>query len=100
MLLHEGAESLLSIHARIIVHAQLVSAGLQIRAREFSMSSPVRYDVVDRVALITIDNPPVNALSAAVWDAIDQAVGRAAIDSSVDAAVLIPSSDRLTPMRC
>ncbi len=53
------------------------------------MSSPVRYDVVDRVAVITIDNPPVNALSATVWEAIDQAVGRAAADPSVDAAVLI-----------
>jgi 3-hydroxyacyl-CoA dehydrogenase len=53
------------------------------------MSSLVRYEVIDRLALLTIDNPPVNALSAAVWDAIDQAVGRAATDPSIDAAVLI-----------
>jgi 3-hydroxyacyl-CoA dehydrogenase len=53
------------------------------------MSSPVRYDAIDRVALITIDNPPVNALSPAVWDAIDHAVGRAATDPAVDGAVLI-----------
>ena len=53
------------------------------------MSSPVRYDVIDRVALITIDNPPVNALSPAVWEAIDQAVGRAATDPSADGVVLI-----------
>ena len=53
------------------------------------MSSPVRYEVFDRVALITIDNPPVNALSPAVWEAIDQAVGRAASDPAIDAAVLI-----------
>ncbi len=51
--------------------------------------SVVRYEVVDGVAVITIDNPPVNALSPAVWEAIDEAVGRAAADAAVDAAVLI-----------
>ena len=35
------------------------------------MSNLVRYDVSDRVAVLTIDNPPVNALSPAMWDAID-----------------------------
>lgn len=49
----------------------------------------VRYDVVDRVAVITIDNPPVNALSPAVWEAIDEAVERAGADISVEAAILI-----------
>src|SRR6185436_16163 len=53
------------------------------------MSSPVRYDVVDRVALLTIDNPPVNALGPEVWEAIDEAVARAAHDSAADAVVLI-----------
>ena len=53
------------------------------------MSSPVRYEVVDRVAVLTIDNPPVNALSAAVWEGIDQAVARAGSDPGVDAAVLM-----------
>ena len=53
------------------------------------MSSPVRYEIIDRVAIITIDNPPVNALSAAVWEAIDQAVARAAADAAADAGVLI-----------
>src|SRR5438552_14029827 len=53
------------------------------------MSDAVRYEVRDRVAVITIDNPPVNALSPAVWDAIDKVVARAAADPEADAAVLI-----------
>jgi 3-hydroxyacyl-CoA dehydrogenase len=53
------------------------------------MSSPVRYEVQQRVAVITIDNPPVNALAPAVWEGIDQAVARAGRDSDVDALALI-----------
>ena len=53
------------------------------------MSTPVRYDVVDRIAILTIDNPPVNALSPAVWEALDEAVARAAADPGVEAMVLI-----------
>ena len=49
----------------------------------------VNYAVNDRVAVITIDNPPVNALSPAVWEGIDQAVQRASADRDVDAIVLI-----------
>jgi 3-hydroxyacyl-CoA dehydrogenase len=52
-------------------------------------ADPVRYDRVDRVAVITIDNPPVNALSPAVWRGLDEAVQRAAGDPAVDAVVLI-----------
>jgi 3-hydroxyacyl-CoA dehydrogenase len=53
------------------------------------MSELVRYDIRDRVAVITIDNPPVNALSPAVWSAIDAAVARANTDTAADAIVLI-----------
>jgi len=53
------------------------------------MPSPVHYAVVDRVAVVTIDNPPVNALSPAVWEALGEAVARAATDQGVDAIVLI-----------
>jgi 3-hydroxyacyl-CoA dehydrogenase len=53
------------------------------------MAELVRYDIQDRVAVLTIDNPPVNALSPAVWQAIDESVARAAADSAVDAIVLI-----------
>ena len=51
--------------------------------------SLVRYEVTDRVAVVTIDNPPVNALSPAVWTGIDDAVARAAGDPDADAIVLI-----------
>jgi 3-hydroxyacyl-CoA dehydrogenase len=53
------------------------------------MSEFVHYEVQDRVAVLTIDNPPVNALGAGVWEAIDQNVARANDDSTVDAIVLI-----------
>ncbi len=53
------------------------------------MSSLIRYDVRDRVAVLTIDNPPVNALSPALWDAVDQAAARGIADAAVDAMVLV-----------
>ncbi|HWF86278.1 MAG TPA: 3-hydroxyacyl-CoA dehydrogenase NAD-binding domain-containing protein [Vicinamibacterales bacterium] len=53
------------------------------------MSNLVRYEIADRVAVLTIDNPPVNALSPALWEAIDQAVARGVADAAVDAMVLI-----------
>jgi len=43
----------------------------------------------DGVAVLTIDNPPVNALSPGVWAAIDEEVGKAAADPAVQAIVLI-----------
>ena len=53
------------------------------------MSDFVRYDITERVAVLTIDNPPVNALAPGVWDAIDEAVARGVADPAVDALVLI-----------
>jgi 3-hydroxyacyl-CoA dehydrogenase len=49
----------------------------------------VNYEVQDGVAVITIDNPPVNALSPDVWEAIDKTVARAGADPAVSAIVLI-----------
>jgi len=53
------------------------------------MSDLISYEVVDGIAVITIDNPPVNAMSAAVrkgcWDALDTLAG----DDGAKAAVLI-----------
>ena len=49
----------------------------------------VRYDIRDRVAVVTVDNPRVNALSPAVWTGIDEAIARANADSSADAIVLV-----------
>jgi 3-hydroxyacyl-CoA dehydrogenase len=47
------------------------------------------YDVRDAVAIITIDNPPVNALGPGVLEAIEAAVARADQDSAVHAIVII-----------
>jgi 3-hydroxyacyl-CoA dehydrogenase len=53
------------------------------------MADLIRYEVRDRVAVLTIDNPPVNALSPAVWTALDESIARANADDSADAIVLI-----------
>jgi 3-hydroxyacyl-CoA dehydrogenase len=53
------------------------------------MPQLVRYEVRDGVAVITVDNPPVNALSAGVPEAISEAVERARHDRTADAIVLI-----------
>ena len=53
------------------------------------MSELVHYEVHDRVAVLTIDHPPVNALAEAVWTAIDHAVARAGGDPAAEAIVLI-----------
>jgi len=51
------------------------------------MSTPVQYDVIDEIGVITIDNPPVNALSARVRGGIMEALETARTDDS--AALLI-----------
>jgi 3-hydroxyacyl-CoA dehydrogenase len=53
------------------------------------MSTLVRYHVDRRVAIVTVDNPPVNALGPGVLDGIEEGVARANADSAVDAIVLI-----------
>lgn len=53
------------------------------------MPDLVRYEKRDDVAVVTIDNPPVNALSPGVPEGIDAAVMRAAADPGVRALVLI-----------
>jgi 3-hydroxyacyl-CoA dehydrogenase len=52
-------------------------------------AGPVHYDTRDGVALVTIDNPPVNALGAGVLEAIEEAIARAVADPAVAAAVLV-----------
>jgi len=47
------------------------------------------YKVDGRVAVITIDNPPVNALSAAVRTGVAEGVGKAIADPEVGAIVVI-----------
>src|ERR1700677_1402419 len=53
----------------------------------------VNYRIEDRIAILTIENPPVNALSAAVQESLGDAVGRAVHDAHVDAAVIIGSGN-------
>src|SRR5687767_13830114 len=53
------------------------------------MANFARYDVTGRVGVITIDNPPVNAMGPGVLEAIEEAVARGAADPGVDALVLI-----------
>ncbi|MCF3945914.1 3-hydroxyacyl-CoA dehydrogenase NAD-binding domain-containing protein [Acidiphilium iwatense] len=53
------------------------------------MSNPaVHYDVIDGIAVIAIDNPPVNALGHAVRHGLIAALDRAEADSAVKAIVL------------
>src|SRR4051812_45568313 len=53
------------------------------------MAELVRYELKDGVAVVTIDNPPVNALAPSVWTEIDEAVKRGAADPAAEAIVLI-----------
>ena len=53
------------------------------------MSEFVHYALNDRVAILTIDNPPVNALGQGVWEAIAESVARADADPAADAIVLV-----------
>ena len=52
------------------------------------MNAPVHYEVVDGIAMVTIDNPPVNALSVAVQEGLRDAVRRAFLAADVKAVVL------------
>jgi len=53
------------------------------------MSQLVHYAVRDRVAVITIDHPPVNALAPGVLEGIVAATTRAGLDPDVVASVVI-----------
>ncbi|MCK0168518.1 3-hydroxyacyl-CoA dehydrogenase NAD-binding domain-containing protein [Jannaschia sp. S6380] len=50
---------------------------------------PVRYDVQDRIAVITVANPPVNALSHAVRAGLWDAMARFGDDDAADIAVIL-----------
>src|SRR5437879_5457430 len=49
----------------------------------------VRFDVADGIGVITIDNPPVNALGPGVRDGIVEALEKGEADPSVKAMVMI-----------
>ena len=57
------------------------------------MPELVQYTVQDDIAVVTIHNPPVNALSPGVPEGIDAGVARAAADPAVKAVVLIGSGN-------
>lgn len=52
------------------------------------MSNVVSYELIDNIGVITIDNPPVNALSHALRKGLQDAIGAAQTDAS-EALVLI-----------
>jgi len=52
------------------------------------MPDLLRYEVENEVAVVTIDSPPVNALSHAVRSAIVEGMGRAGADPSAKAVVI------------
>ena len=53
------------------------------------MPELIHYQIRDRVAVLTIDNPPVNAMGPGVLEGIEDNVARANRDADVDAIVLI-----------
>ena len=53
----------------------------------------IRYEIRDQIAVVTIDNPPVNALGAGVLEGIEDAVSRAADDPSAIAVLLVGAGD-------
>ena len=53
------------------------------------MPELVHYEVRERIAVLTIDNPPVNAMGPGVLEAIEEQVARANTDEEADAIVLI-----------
>src|SRR5687767_2551855 len=53
------------------------------------MPELIHYQIRDRVAVLTIDNPPVNAMGAGVLEGIEDNVARADRDAAADAIVLI-----------
>src|SRR5438477_5128473 len=53
----------------------------------------IRYEVSDAVAVITIDNPPVNALGSGVLEDIEAAVRRGTDDPAIHALVLVGAGE-------
>jgi 3-hydroxyacyl-CoA dehydrogenase len=53
------------------------------------MSELVQFALTGGIAVITVQNPPVNALSPGVPEGIAEAIARVAEDGSLQAAVII-----------
>jgi hypothetical protein len=54
-----------------------------------AMPELIHYEIRDQVAVLTVDNPPVNALSPGIPEAIEASVERAGKDPAARAVVLI-----------
>ncbi len=54
-----------------------------------TLGKPVRLEVKDGIALVTIDNPPVNATSQAVRAGLLEAISQVQGDRDVEAAVVV-----------
>jgi enoyl-CoA hydratase/carnithine racemase len=61
------------------------------------MPELVHYEIRDHVAVLTVDNPPVNALSPGVPEAIEAAVERAGKDPAARAVVPIGAGTTYNP---
>jgi 3-hydroxyacyl-CoA dehydrogenase len=59
------------------------------KIRERNVTDPVVYAIQDGVAILTVENPPVNALSQAVRAGLIAALDKADADPAVQAAVII-----------
>ena len=55
-----------------------------------------RYLVQDNIAIITIDNPPINSMGLATRQGIEAALTKAACDAAVQAIVITGANDVLT----
>ena len=62
--------------------------GLAAAHARFKAMEPVNYELVDRIAILTIQNPPVNALGTAVQEGLRDTAARAMHDCNVDAIVI------------
>ena len=58
------------------------------------MSGQVRVDIADRVATVTLDRPPVNALSSGFYRELSAAMERVGADPQASVMVLTSASDR------
>ena len=58
------------------------------------MSDAVRVEIADGVAVVTVDNPPVNTLGDAVLEAFGDVASRLATDGDVRAVVLTGAGDK------
>lgn len=57
------------------------------------MKSPVDYEVIEGVAIVTLNQPPVNAQGYGVRVGMQDAVNRAAVDPEVEAIIITGNGD-------